>query len=84
VFPAVPALAERLARAGFAVISFDGEPSDALAIVVAALKRGELGFKATAVGVIGGTPPGAVGVPWLEYRNDPDAAVRWCGEHLAC
>jgi ribosomal protein S12 methylthiotransferase accessory factor YcaO len=96
VFPAVPALAERLARAGFAVISFDGEPSDGLAIVVAALARGELAFTATAIGLLGSGTAGAAaaeqvatqaGVSWLAVSDAPDAAdqaVRWCGLHLAC
>ena len=65
-------------------MSLDGDASAGLESVVAALRRGELGFKATAVGVIGGTAARIAGVPWLVYRDDPDAAVRWCAEHLAC
>jgi ribosomal protein S12 methylthiotransferase accessory factor YcaO len=96
VSPAVPALAERLARAGFAVISFDGDAPDGLAIVVAALARGELAFKATAIGLLGSGTAGAAAaeavatgaeVSWLALSDAPDAAdqaVRWCGEHLAC
>ena len=92
----MPALAERLARAGFAVISLDGDASDGLTTVVAALRRSELGFKATAIGLLGSGTAGAAaaravapqaGVPWLAVADAPDAAdaaVRWCGEHLTC
>ncbi len=96
MFPAVPALAERLARAGFAVISFDGDAPDGLETVVAALNRGELGFMATAIGLLGSGTGGAAaaqavaaqaGVPWLAVSDAPDAAdaaVRWCSAQLAC
>jgi hypothetical protein len=87
--PAVPALAARLARAGFAVISLAADGLESLATVVAALRGGELGFKATAIGILGsGTAVATqLGVPWLAVSDAPDAAdqaVRWCGEHLTC
>lgn len=94
--PVVPALAERLARAGFAVISLDGDTPDDLATVLAAVGRGELGFRATAVGILcwgtGGSAAAeaaatASGVPWLALADEADAgdaAVRWCSAHLAC
>jgi len=80
--PPLPDLAARLARAGYAVVSVPA--ADRLADVLAALAQGTLGFDASAVGVIGGTAATVAGVPWLEYRDDRDAAVRWCAEHLAC
>ncbi len=92
----VPALAERLARAGFAVVSLDGDASDGIASVLAALGRGELGFTATVIGMLGSGTAGAAavqtlatvaGVPWFAVPDAPDgaaAAVRWCGEHLTC
>ncbi len=79
--PPLPDLAARLARAGYAVVSVHA--ADRVAEVLAALAQGTLGFEASAVGVIGGTATVAA-VPWLVYRDDPDAAVRWCAEHLAC
>lgn len=90
------ALAERLARAGFAVVSLDGDASEGIESVVRALGRGELGFTATAIGMLGSATAGAAaaqtvatraGVPWLAVSDAPDgvdAAVRWCGEHLTC
>ncbi len=80
--PPLPDLAARLARAGYDVVSVPA--ADRLADVLAALAQGTLGFDASAVGVIGGTAATVAGVPWLEYRDDRDAAVRWCAEHLAC
>lgn len=80
--PPFPDLAARLARAGYAVVSVHA--ADQVTDVLAALAQGALGFQTSAVGVIGATPPVAVAVPWLEYSNDPDAAVRWCAEQLAC
>ena len=80
--PPLPDLAARLARAGYAVVSVHS--ADRVADVLAALAQGTLGVEASAVGVIGGTAATVAGVPWLEYRDDPDAAVRWCAEHLAC
>ncbi len=96
LIPAAPVLAERLARAGFAVISLDRDAPDDLAPVLAALGRGELGFRATAVGVLGWGTAGAAAaqaaataarVPWLALADSPDAgdaAVRWCSAQLAC
>ena len=75
-------LAARLARAGYAVVSVPG--ADRVSDVLAALARGALGLDASAVGVIAGAAAGSAGVPWLVYRDDPDAAVRWCAERLAC
>jgi len=46
-----PALEDRLARAGFAVVTCDSVAN--LGIIVAALGRGELGDVPTAIGVIG-------------------------------
>jgi len=80
--PPLPDLAPRLARAGYAVVSLHA--ADRVAEVLAALAQGTLGFEASAVGVIAATAATAAGVPWLLYQNDLDAAVRWCGEHLAC
>jgi len=80
--PPRPDLAARLARAGFAVVSVHA--ADRAAEVLAALAQGTLGFEASGVGVIGRTAATVAGVPWLVYRDDPDAAVRWCAEHLAC
>jgi len=88
----VPALAERLARAGFAVVSLDGDASDGIASVVLALGRGELGFTATAIGIIGAgaaaqAAAARAGVPWVALSDTPDAgdaAVRWCSAHLVC
>lgn len=77
-----PDLAARLARAGYAVVSVPAV--DRVAEVLAALGRGTLGFEASAVGVIAAAAAGGGGVPWLVYRDDPDAAVRWCAEQLAC
>lgn len=75
-------LAVRLARAGYAVVSVHA--ADGVAEVLAALAQGRLGFEASAVGVIAATAASAAGVPWLVYGGDPEAAVRWCAEHLAC
>jgi hypothetical protein len=89
VFPAVPALAERLARAGFAVVSVGSDAPDALATVVAALRDGKLGFRATAIGLIGSATADVatpLGLPWYALADGPDAgdaAVRWCAQ-LAC
>jgi len=80
--PPLPDLASRLARAGYAVVSVHA--ADRMAEVLAALAQGTLGFEARAVGVIAATTATVAGVPWLRYQDDPDAAVRWCGEHLAC
>jgi len=80
--PPLPDLAARLARAGYAVVSVHG--ADRVAVVLAAMAQGTLGFEASAVGVIAATAATVAGVPWLRYQDDPDAAVRWCGEHLAC
>lgn len=78
-----PDFAARLARAGYAVVSVPG--TDRVSDVLAALARGALGFDASAVGVIAGAAAArGAGVPWLVYRDDPDAAVRWCAEQLAC
>ena len=46
-----PALEDRLARAGFAVVSCDSVAN--LGVIVAALARGALGDVPTAIGVIG-------------------------------
>jgi hypothetical protein len=88
----VPALAARLARAGFAVVSLDGDASDGIESVVAALGRGELGFTGTAIGIIGAgaaaqAAAARAGVPWVALSDTPDAgdaAVRWCSAHLVC
>jgi hypothetical protein len=80
--PPLPDLAGRLARAGYAVVSVAAV--DRAAEVLAALARGALGFEATAVAVIGAAAASSAGVPWLVYRDDPDAAVRWCAEQLPC
>jgi len=71
--PPLPDLAMRLARAGYAVVSIDA--ADHVADVLAALAQGAFGFEAAGV---------VTGVPYDLYRSDPDAAVRWCAEHLAC
>jgi hypothetical protein len=88
----VPALAERLARAGFAVASVDGDAADDIATVVLALSRGGLGFTATAIGIIGAgaaaqAAAARAGVPWVALSDTPDAgdtAVQWCSAHLVC
>lgn len=71
--PSLPDLALRLARAGYAVVSIDA--ADHVADVLTALTQGALGFEAAGV---------VTDVPYDLYRSDPDAAVRWCAEHLAC
>ena len=71
--PPHPDLAARLARAGYAVVSVGA--AEHVADVLAALAQGKLGFAAAGV---------VTGVPYDLYRNDPDAAVRWCAEHLGC
>jgi hypothetical protein len=72
---APPALAERLARAGFAVVSLPGDAPDDLALLLEALRRGDLGFK-----------PAGIGVLPAELASDAtaDGAVRWCTTHLPC
>jgi hypothetical protein len=80
--PPLPDLAVRLARAGYAVVSVHA--ADRVSDVLAALAQGALGFEASAVGVIAGTAATAAGVPWLLYQDDPDVAIRWCAEHVAC
>ena len=71
--PPHPDFAARLARAGYAVVSVHA--GDRVADVLAALAQGKLGFEAAGV---------VTGVPQTLYQDDPDAAVRWCAEHLAC
>ena len=80
--PPLPDLAARLARAGYAVVSVPA--ADRVAAVLAALAQGTLGFEPSAVAVIGAAAATVAAVPGLVYRDDPDAAVRWCAEHLAC
>jgi len=80
--PPLPDLAARLARAGYAVVS--AESADRVTDVLAALAQGALGFEASGVGVIAATAATAAGVPWLLYRDNPDVAIRWCAEHVAC
>lgn len=75
-----PALADRLARAGFAAVTFDhsGDPSNDetaiadLGIVLDALARGDLGPAPTAIGVLGDGPGGAIAV----RRAASDARIR--------
>jgi hypothetical protein len=81
-------LAPRLARAGLAVITWEPGVSlaEGLTMVLEALRRGELGIVAPAVGVVG-APEVAVtarGARWFAGDlGDVAAVMRWCAETLS-
>jgi hypothetical protein len=59
--PALPEVASRLARAGFAVVSFEPSP-DALEVVLDAVGRGVLGLEADSYALVEPRPDGTVAV----------------------
>jgi hypothetical protein len=91
-----PALAERLARAGFAVVSFDPPGAPDLEIVLDALGRGVLKVDADSYALIESRDDGSIAlaraaagvrVPGLVVRHMPDelaavAIVQWLAKHL--
>lgn len=92
----MPGLVERLARAGFAVVSFDPPGSPGLDIVVDALERGVLdvdadsyalieprhdGSLATARAAGGARVPGPV-VPAVSADHAAAAIVQWLAKQL--
>ena len=83
-----PDLAERLARAGFAVVSFEPWP-DGLDVVLDALGRGVLDVEADGYALVQPRPDGslavtrgsgAVRLPGATVR-DADALVQWLAKH---
>jgi hypothetical protein len=91
-----PGLAERLARAGFAVVSFDPPGASDLEIVLDALGRGVLAVDADRYALIESRDDGSVAlaraaagvrVPGLVVRDLPvelvtAAIVQWLAKHL--
>jgi len=91
-----PGLAERLARAGFAVVSFDPPGASDLEIVLDALGRGVLDVDADSYALIESRDDGSVAlaraaagvrVPGLVVRDLPvelvaAAIVQWLAKHL--
>ena len=91
-----PGLAERLARAGFAVVSFDPPGASGLEIVVDALERGVLDVDADRYALIEPRDDGSIAlaraaagvrVPGLVVRDMPvelavAAIVQWLAKHL--
>lgn len=91
-----PGLAERLARAGFAVVSFAPPGAPSLEVALDALGRGVLEVDADSYALIEPRDDGSIAlaraaagvrVPGLVVRDLPDelaaaAIVRWLAEHL--
>jgi len=91
-----PGLAERLARAGFAVVSFDPPGAPGLEIVLDALGRGVLEVDADSYALIEPRDDGSIAltraaagvrVPGLVVRDMPvelaaAAIVQWLAKHL--
>ena len=91
-----PELGERLARAGFAVVSFDPPGAPSLEVALDALGRGMLEVDADSYALIEPHDDGSfalaraaagVRVPGLVVRDLPDdlaaaAIVRWLAKHL--
>jgi len=94
--PFKPGLAERLARAGFAVVSFDPPGAPGLEIVLDALGRGVLDVDADSYALIEPRDDGSIAlaraaagvrVPGLVVGDMPvdlaaAAIVRWLAKHL--
>ncbi len=79
-----PGLAERLARAGFAVVAFEPPGAQALEIVLDALGRGVLDMDAE---IALARAAAGVRVPGLVVRDMPvelavAAMVQWLAKHL--
>jgi len=91
-----PGLAERLARAGFAVVAFEPPGAPALEIVLDALGRGVLDMDADTFALIEPRDDGSIAlaraaagvrVPGLVVRDMPvelavAAIVQWLAKHL--
>jgi len=91
-----PGLAERLARAGFAVVSFDPPGAPSLEVALDALGRGMLEVDADSYALIEPHDDGSIAlaraaagvrVPGLVVRDLPDelaaaAIVQWLAKHL--
>ena len=91
-----PGLAERLARAGFAVVAFEPPGAQALEIVLDALGRGVLDMDADTFALIEPRDDGSIAlaraaagvrVPGLVVRDMPlelavAAMVQWLAKHL--
>ena len=91
-----PGLDERLARAGFAVVSFDPPGAPDLEIVLDALGRGVLKVDADSYALIESRDDGSIAlaravagvrVPGVVVRHMPDelaaaAIVQWLAKHL--
>src|SRR5438034_99179 len=94
--PLKPGLAERLARAGFAVVSFDPPGAPGLEIVLDALGRGVLDLDADSYALIESRDDGSIAlaraaagvcVPGLVVGDMPvelaaAAIVQWLAKHL--
>jgi hypothetical protein len=92
----IPELAERLARAGFAVVSFDPAGTPGLEVVLDALERGVLDLDADRYALIEPRTDGSIAlaraaagvrVPGLVVRAAPAdlaaaAIVQWLAQHL--
>jgi hypothetical protein len=83
-------LARRLARAGFATVTFEGNASRELALVLEALEAGTLGLRAQRYGLVERGDDGAVvltrveagtRLPGTNVRSDA-AVVQWLTQHV--
>jgi hypothetical protein len=86
----LPGLTERLARAGFAVVSFDPPGAAGLEIALDALGRGVLDLDADSYALLEPRVDGSIAVaraaagarmPGVVLRDD-EAAVQWLMKHL--
>ncbi len=84
------ALAGRLARAGFATVTFDAQASGDLDLVLEALQRGALGLRAARYGLVERRDDGSIVLtrvaagarfPGSTVR-DVAAVVQWLTQHL--
>ena len=78
----LPLLADRLARAGFAVVSWDpggsgDEALDDLSVVLDALGSGALGAGGGAYGLVGQGAAGGVALRWAAADERVRALVTW-------
>jgi len=83
-------LPRRLARAGFATVTFEGSGSQDLEVVVAALESGSLGLRAQRYGLVERRDEGSIVLTRVEAGvrfpgstvRDEAAVVQWLTQHL--
>jgi len=84
------ALAGRLARAGFATVTFDAQASGDLDLVLEALQRGALGLRAARYGLVERRDDGSIVLTRVAAGarfpgptvRDVAAVVQWLTQHL--